>query len=392
MSDTPTVILPPTGSPPAAPPPRRRRPWRVVLITALVTLVLAVPGAIALLLRDNHAAGPGAQPGTPVPSAPASPSAGPSTEPTPVKPAAPDGHISLNTLRNATLTVPPWPADNVRGPNGRLHFRDGVVKVPFREAGTGQPPYGEQIAILAVTYGDVDRDGAEETIAEIGCLIEGGSKQLVAFDRTAAGRIVTMGTVVATTGKIRDIRTDSARVSSSGTVTADLADYQVCCDDRTPQRRQARGFRWRGGRFDQVSGPTRMPANRYVSQTRVTAGDLVLGPVVDGYRYGTVTVTATHAWGTEPGKVRLIFYPPAGLERAGTTWPTVTADGASFAVTVDAPPVYGRTTYRFAFRGAAGTTSGRLDVELQALSATGAVLSEAVPWDNGTMAPIRTVD
>jgi hypothetical protein len=100
--------------------------------------------------------------------------------------------------------------------------------------------------------------------------------------------------VVATTGEIRDIRTDSARASGDGTVTAKVGDYQVCCGDETPRTWQTRGYRWRNGGFQQVSGPTTMTANRYVTETRISTGTLVLGPAVDGYRYGTVTFTVTH--------------------------------------------------------------------------------------------------
>ena len=62
-----------------------------------------------------------------------------------------------------------------------MRFHDGVHTITrSRPADAHRPPTGTQLAILAVTYGDVDRDGADETLAEIGCLIEGGSKQLVA--------------------------------------------------------------------------------------------------------------------------------------------------------------------------------------------------------------------
>jgi hypothetical protein len=88
------------------------------------------------------------------------------------------------------------------------------------------------------------------------------------FDRNRAGRIVTMGTVVATTGPIRDIRADSALVSATGTVTVSVGDYQVCCGDETPHRWQTRGYHWRDGRFRQVSGPTVMPVNPALTETR----------------------------------------------------------------------------------------------------------------------------
>jgi hypothetical protein len=356
----------------------------------LATLVLALPVALLLILRGED--GTTAEPGTPVTPGTTAPSAGPSTEPPATTPAVPNGRIALHTLQNTTLDIPRWPTDHVLGPHGRLRFRDGEVPLPFQEAGTGRPPYGERLVILAVTYGDVDRDGADETIAEIGCLIEGGSKQLVAFDRDHHGRIITMGPVVATTGEIRDIRTDSARVSDAGTVTASLADYQVCCDDQTPQRWQTRGYRWHDARFQQVSGPTRMTANPAVTETRISASELVLGPVLDGYRYGTLTVTVTHAWGTRPGAAKLIFYSPAGLERAGTAWPPVIQNAGSFTVTVDPPPTRGAIAYRYAFRAADAVVGGHLDIELRATSANGISLSEALPWNDTAASAIRAVN
>jgi hypothetical protein len=77
-----------------------------------------------------------------------------------------------------------------------------------------------------------------------------------------------MGTVVATTGPIRDIRADSALVSATGTVTVSVGDHQVCCGDETPHRWQTRGYHWRDGRFRQVSGPTVMPVNPALTETR----------------------------------------------------------------------------------------------------------------------------
>ena len=61
-----------------------------------------------------------------------------------------------------------------------------MVKLAHREAATGQAPYGERMEIGTVAYGDVDRDCADETIAEIRCGFEGGSIQLIAFDAHAA--------------------------------------------------------------------------------------------------------------------------------------------------------------------------------------------------------------
>jgi hypothetical protein len=393
MSDQPTMQFPPVPEP--GPGAERHRALRSALIAALTTFVLVLPVAVFLLVRyGGNTTEPGASlpatPGVTVPqtggsSTPTTSATTPATRP-------PDGRIALGTLRDATLTIPRWPADNVQGPHGRLRFHDGIVNIPPKPAVTGRPPVGGQIVILAVTYGDVDRDGAEETIAEIGCLIEGGSKQLVAFDRDSAGRIVTMGTVVATTGEIRDIASDSATVRRDGTIAVRLGDYQRCCDDRTPQVWQTRGYGWEHGRFRQVSGPTVLPVNPAVTQTSLSTGDLVLGPAVDGYRYGTVTVTFAHRWGARPRHLVVTFYPDTGLERAGTAWPPVTARPGSFSVVLDPPAARGTKTVSYAFRRPATTAGGHLDIDVSGLSAGNRPLGEAIPFDNIATAAIRTVD
>ncbi|BCJ48444.1 hypothetical protein GCM10010168_76300 [Actinoplanes ianthinogenes] len=298
--------------------------------------------------------------------------------------AAPDGRIPLSVLREATLDVPAWPADDLQGPSGRVRFHLGEAPVEPRTVPDGRPPYGDTVTILAVTYGDVDHDGVDETIVVLGCLIEGGSKQIVAYDRDPAGAIVLLGRVAATTGEVRDIRNAGVRVGDTGVVTAPVADYQRCCADATPQIWQTRGYALRHDRFVQVSGPTRMPVNPHVTETRVSAGPLTLGPPDHGYRYGTVDVTVTHRRGAVPRQVSLLFYPPAGLRRTGD-WPKTTAEPDSFSVTVAAPPAGGSVTHTFAFRRPAAATGGELPIGL----ATIPELNPAIPWSVDTTAPIR---
>ncbi|GAA0808068.1 hypothetical protein [Spirilliplanes yamanashiensis] len=392
MSDQPTLVLPVGGDGPG-PAPRTPNPWRAALIAVLVTLALAVPAAIILVLRGGDGADPVtpplAAPASPAPSAP--PSTPPDASPTPA-PAAPDGRIALGTLQNSTLVIPPWPADNLRGPSGPLRFRDGVVTVPPHEVRTGEAPYGAHVVLWSATYGDVDHDGRAETIAPVECLIEGGSIQLVAFDRDSDGRIITLGTVVSTTGEVRDIDTTGVRVGGTGTVTVRVADYQGCCGDTTPTRWQTRRYRWTGGRFTQAGGPTAMPANPAVTQTRLTTGDLVLGPVSAGYRTGTLAVTLRHGFGARPDRVRLAFSVDR-LEPIGTAWPATTVRGdGTVTITVKAPPSRGTVTYRYAFRHPIGATASSMVVEAEPLSARGAPLSEVMGWDNAAEARIRTVN
>ncbi|BCY12090.1 hypothetical protein [Actinoplanes sp. L3-i22] len=299
---------------------------------------------------------------------------------------APDGHIPLATLREATLDVPAWPADDVQCTSGRLRFHDGSSPVPPHPVPDGQPPYGDSVLILGATYGDVDHDGADETVALLGCMIEGGSKQLVAYDRDRAGHIVPLGQVTVTTGPIRDIRDASPRFSPAGVVTALVGDYQRCCADRTPQIWQTRGYALRDGRFEQVSGPDRMPVNRHVTDLQVTTGDLELGPATGGYRTGGVDVTITHRHGAHPSKVTVWFYAPPGLERTGPGWPPVITRPESFGVTVAAPAAGGSVTHRFTFRQRATTAGSELPVEIIPVPA----MSPAVPWSTSATVQIRT--
>ncbi|MFC4065790.1 hypothetical protein [Actinoplanes subglobosus] len=297
----------------------------------------------------------------------------------------PDGRISLAALRDATLDVPRWPADGLLCPSGRVRFRDGEAAVTPSDVPDGRPPAGQSLTILAAAHGDIDNDGADETVALLGCMIEGGTKQIVAYDRDRDGRIVSRGRVTATTGQVRDIRDDSLRIRRSGMVTARLADYQRCCADTTPQTWQTRGYALRAGRFIQVSGPSRMPLNPSVTAIRVTTGDLTLGPPNGGYRYGSVEVTVTHRWGSRPKSVVLQFLPPDGLERTGDRWPPVTTAADSFEVRVAAPAAGRSVTHRFEFRRPAGSPAGGdLAVDLSTKPPT----SPAVPWETYATAKI----
>jgi hypothetical protein len=78
--------------------------------------------------------------------------------------------------------------------------------------------------------------------------------------------------------------------------------------------------------FQQANGPTVMTANPYVTENRISAGALVLGPVVDGYRHGTVTVTMAHRWGTKPDHLKRVKWPAAMTPASRGPRPTSPAD------------------------------------------------------------------
>jgi hypothetical protein len=355
------------------------------LITAVVVLVLGAPVAVYFALRDGS---PGAAPG-PAPST--GPSISTSVAPSPSAPTtapAPDGRIPLDKLRNGTFTVPAWPTDNLTGTAGRLTFHDGQVLVPADD----RFPFERTIYIGGVVYGDVDHDGASETIVELDCVVQGGSQQLVALDRDAAGNIVTMGIVVATTGEIRVIDSNGFRVTSDGVVEARLGDFQVCCGDETPQTWQVRGYGWNGRQFRQVSGPTAFPLNPAITDTSVTAGDLVLGPAVDGIRRGTLTVTVRHVRGTRPHHLVLTFFPAPGIERDGTAWPPVRIAGPTIAVDLPTPATGGSASYTFAFRRTVTASGGEFTIQVNGATADGTILSESNGWDMPVHVTVRTTN
>lgn len=394
MSNMPTVQFPSPN-----PPNGKHRRWIPLVIGVLAALALALPVAVYLLVRHGEpTAGPGpatsgsstssptpSGSGVPPSSGPVSPGASGRSSSAP--PAAPDGRISLAVLRNSVIDLPPWPADNFRGPSGRIRLHDGEATVTPHEVPAGEVPYGAHLVLMSVAYGDVDRDGADETLAGFLCGAQNASEQLVALDRNQAGRIVTLGRVVATTGEIRAIDLGSTRVGSSGLVTLRVGDYQACCGDETPVLWQVRGYRLTAGRFVQVSGPSRMGHNPHITDISMTAGTLRLGPPADGYRYGTLEVTARHVRGTHPSRLSITFYLPDGLQPWGSGWSSSAGPDRTVSVTVDAPPAYGRTTYSFAFRRPAGITGGTLKLQGWAPR-----LGDTVPWDNSAAARITAVD
>ncbi|MEW2326460.1 hypothetical protein AB0880_01445 [Micromonospora chersina] len=323
---------------------RRRRRRTAVVTAAAVVLAVAIPvGANAALnRRPDPRPGP-AQTVTPSPSetttSPTPPPPTPSTaNPTP---AAPDGRITRSQLLAARLDLAAWPgyapktcvSDNVR-----LRSAAESDSVP---------------RLLAdPRYGDLDGDGATETVALVACRYgEASAKQVLAFDRDDAGRIVTMGRVVGTREGMEDI-TDFS-VQDDGRIRAYVADIQPCCStpEWSPQR-QWRTYAWTGERFTQTAGPTKFGVDPRLTDLTLTAGDLVIGPAdTKGNRTATVTVTVVNRG---PVDVPLLgfsdFYTigePAGGDLSRCR--TVRSEGSD-ACLLDGLPAGKRRTYSFVFR------------------------------------------
>jgi hypothetical protein len=390
MSDQSTLLLPPVSGPPGPEeqPPRRWRGWPIVISAVVTAVVLAIPLVLILVLRGDS----GQPLVNPSPTGGPSPTLSAPRFPSPTATAgeqAPDGRIPLAELKNATVEIPPWPADNLTGVSGRLTFVDGQVLSPPDAAF----PFERHIVIFDTTYGDVDRDGAQETLALIGCWVQGGSDQLVAFDRDRDGHIVTLATAVATTGDVRAIDSTTVRVLGDSTVTVKVGDFQRCCGNETPVLWQTRGYRWNGLAFRQVTGPAAFPVNPSVTETGMTAGDLVFGPAIGGWRYGALTVTVSYLRGARPDHLWLEFYVPADIQRDGSAWPPVKDNEyGGFYAQLPTPATGTSARYTFAFKRPASGTGGEFHLNVTGMTARDVRLSESNPYNNGPVVIMRIVD
>ena len=398
MSNSPTIELPPAAAPP---PPRKRRRRRVALIAGAAALVLAVPPTLYYTLHNSssrpESAAASTSPAPTVTSAPSiGPSAAPGTTTAPATPAAPapDGRIPAAVLNNATLNIPPWPADTgldgKPGLSGPVKFTNGGVTIPADSTHLSVL----HISIDRIAYGDVDRDGAQETVAALFAGSQGGSQQLVVFDRDRSGRIITLGSVLATTGPVRQIERTTFYIQPNGAVNARVGDYAGCCGDETPVLWQWRSYAWNGQRFHQVGGPSAFPVNPNITETAITAGDLVFGPAIDAVRHGTLSVSVSYLSGAVPTHLSILFYlgSPDSPQPDGPAWPpTHTAAGGGTAVDVPTPAPGVIKTYTFAFSRPAGSTATEFGVYLYGFTAQGAQLSETNWSNNGAPAKMRNV-
>ncbi|MEU4479677.1 hypothetical protein AB0F68_16710 [Micromonospora sp. NPDC023966] len=323
---------------------RRRRRRTAVVTAAAVVLAVAIPvGANAALnRRPGPPPGP-AQTATPSPSestaSPTPPTPTPSTaSPTP---AAPDGRITRSQLLAARLDLAAWPgyapktcvSDDVR-------LRSG--------------PQSDSVPTLLTDprYGDLDGDGATETVALVACRYgEASAKQVLAFDRDDTGRIVTMGRVVGTHDGMDDITDFSVR--DDGKIRAYVADIQPCCStpEWSPQR-QWRTYAWTGERFTQTAGPTKFGVDPRLTNLTLTAGDLVVGPAdTKGNRTATVTVTVVNNGPVDVPQLGFSDFYTIGEPAGGdlSRCRMVRSDGPEACV-LDGLPAGKRKTYTFTFR------------------------------------------
>jgi hypothetical protein len=340
---------------------RRRRIAATALVATAVVLVAAPVAGYAALNRNTDPGPAPAVSNTPAPEqSTATPAPSPSASVTP--PAAPDGRIARADLLKARVDLPEWARDAP------------CVERGARLTGVGDGD-GDNL-LRTVKYGDVDRDGAQETVAIISCVYgQTGQTQVVVFDRDTAGKVVTLGRVAVTDrisgypkpeqiGWIADIEP-----LADGTVRVTVGDVQPCCGwEEEWTQKQTRTYTWQDGRFRQTGGPERFSPNPLFTDLTVSAPDVKLVINNDGNPYGTITVTVRNKGDLDATvNLSLTF---AGFEayRIGPGWAACAdidapADrpSSSYDCTLDQPLDAGEErVLRFGIQGAA---TGAVDTE-----------------------------
>ena len=249
----------------------------------------------------------------------------------------PDGRISLEELTAVPLDLPMW-GSPVPG--------DTHPTPPCPTAGvTLRQGYSDMLVpyVSQIDYGDVDRDGAAETVAMLTCIVyQSGRLQVVAFDRDASGAVVVLGQVIRQglgTETIKNLY-DFTVAGATGSVGVQVGDRQPCCG--VPDafvEHQRRWYTWDGEGFVQTGGPTAFhPIPSQYGEPTVTVTALSLGPASGGKRRGSTTVTITNPGPASAPGVRIDVVVRGADYSDLSAAVRITAKGAKCAT--------GQTTYR----------------------------------------------
>jgi hypothetical protein len=344
----------------------RRRRRRRVAAAVFTVLALAAPVGVSAagVLDRDHSPVVGSSTTPAASQNPSMSSPTPSIAPSGDASAAPDGRIDQAMLRGATINVPAWSADgsHTECPSGPVTFTDGSYTV-FPSV---------RVTQLRVASVDVNHDAAPEAVLLLSCGGYHVTSQVLALDRDAAGRLHTVGQVVAQSGTVRGIC--DVRAGSNGAVQVKVADLDVPgrCGE-SPAITQWRGYSWNGKTFVQSSGPSTFPANPHIAEVSVTTGDLAFAAPVDGIYHGTLQVHVRNT-GPAAGYYQIGVSAPAGLEITPPDQCSVAVDNAATLYVFCSPlTIAGRGSSTFAFDFTATTpvaTDGSYAAEVFGLTDT----------------------
>jgi hypothetical protein len=345
----------------------RRHRARMIAATTLAALVVAVP-VVAYAASGDDSHGPPAVTGD-SPSATSSEGATPpepSASPSGTVSAPPDGRISRAVLNQATLVIPAWPKGfDADCPTGTVKFTDG-------KAGRGiQALLGDPV------YVDVDHDGAQETVVLVSCSPQGSDYQVVALDRDATGKVVTVGKVVGSAGSTgkegSDIMTIWAiEAGDNGQVRVDVGEYRPCCSAAQASQHQWRTYGWNGDRFTQTGGPTAFGPNPNVTDLSITADRLTMTRQGDGSWAGTLRVSIHNAAGfATPGRLWFALSIDASWQAQPGTECRFTPDEKPLSCTLPSLGARGDRVLTIRLTAPAGPLTTQCTVYINAITADG---------------------
>lgn len=262
-----------------------RRKVRAIALSIVGALVIALPVAgYAALGRGSQAPPPPGATTSPTPQESGVP--GPSASP------APDGRITIAQLTAVKVDVPDW---------GVKECLSGKVKLGGQTSSEMYKPY-----VWKIAHTDLDGDAALETAALLMCPIgESGPSVVVAYDRDAAGKIVSKGLILRSATGMSGIWNVTA--APEGGVAIEVSDTVSCCDvSKEMEIHQTRVYAWDGAKYAQTSGPTEFGAKPLVTDLEITVSDPTLGATVNGSRTGTAKVTVRNKGQQASGRISVV--------------------------------------------------------------------------------------